>query len=83
MYLEGVQLLPLNQSAYRVNYSTETAILRVFSDLVADSNAGNISLMALLDSSASFDTFNYDHHTVFLIAWYCRLGAVMDPVLPV
>ena len=40
--------------------STETAALRVFSDLVSESDAGNISLMALLDLSAAFDTVDYD-----------------------
>jgi len=59
-YLEGGSLLPLYQSAYRANHSTETAILRVHSDLVAASDAGDISLLALLDLSAAFDTVDYD-----------------------
>ena len=33
-YLEAESLLPRNQSAYRANHSTETATLRVYSDLV-------------------------------------------------
>jgi hypothetical protein len=59
-YLESESLLPQNQSAYRANHSTETAVLRVFSDLVSESDAGNISLMALLDLSAAFDTVDYE-----------------------
>ena len=59
-YLENGSLLPQNQSAYRANHSTETAVLRVFSDLVSASDAGNISLLALLDLSAAFDTVDYD-----------------------
>ena len=58
-YLESESLLPHNQSAYRAG-STETAALRVFSDLVSESDAGNISLMALLDLSAAFDTVDYE-----------------------
>ena len=59
VYLEGALLLPQNQSAYRANHSTETAVLRVFSDLVSDAHCGNISLMALLDLSAAFDTVDH------------------------
>ena len=58
--LESESLLPHNQSAYRAGHSTETAALRVFSDLVSESDTGNISLMALLDLSAAFDTVNYE-----------------------
>jgi len=60
VYLESESLLPLFQSAYRANHSTETAVLRVFSDLVAASDAGNISLMALLDLTAAFDTVDHE-----------------------
>ena len=59
-YLEGGSMLPRHQSAYRANHSTETAVLRVYSDLVTASDAGNISLLALLDLSAAFDTVDYD-----------------------
>ena len=59
-YLESESLLPQNQFAYRANHSTETAVLRVFSDLVSESDAGNIFLMALLDLSAAFDTVDYE-----------------------
>ena len=53
-YLECNALLPVPvcQSAYRANHSTETAVLRVYSDLVTESDAGNISILALLDLSA-------------------------------
>ena len=59
-YLESGSLLPKHQSVHRANHSIETAMLRVFSDLVAASDAGNISLLALLDLSAAFDTVDYD-----------------------
>ena len=58
-YLESESLLPQSQSANQANPSTETAVSCVFSDLVAESGAGNISLMALLDLSAAFDTVDY------------------------
>ena len=59
-YLESESLKPQNQSAYRAGHSTETAALRVFLDLVSESDAGNISLMALLDLSAAFDMVSYE-----------------------
>ena len=59
-YLECNALFPVCQSAYRANHSTETALLRVYSDLVTESDAGNISILALLDLSAAFDTVDYD-----------------------
>jgi hypothetical protein len=58
-YLESNMLLPKNQSAYRANHSTETALLRVYLDLVATCDAGKISLLALLDLSATFDTADH------------------------
>ena len=48
------------QSAYRAMHSTETALLKVISDIrrSLDSNKGVI--MLLLDLSAAFDTVDYD-----------------------
>jgi len=60
VYLESESLLPLFQSAYRANHSTETAILHVYLDLVAGSDVDDISLMVLLDLSAAFDTVDHD-----------------------
>ena len=48
------------QSAYRAMHSTETALLKVVSDIrrSLDSNKGVVLLM--LDLSAAFDTVDYD-----------------------
>ena len=53
------------QSAYRCGYSTETALLRVYSDIVTMVGKGNGSYLVLLDLSAAFDTI--DHDTLFVI----------------
>ena len=37
------------QSAYKVKHSTETALLKVSSDLLASTDAGKVSVLALLD----------------------------------
>ena len=58
-YITQFQLLPAVQSAYRVNHSTETAILKVSSDLLQAVDDGDICLLILLDLSAAFDTVDH------------------------
>ena len=50
----------LFQSAYKKHHSTETALLRVFNDLLNSIDAGNICILNLLDLSAAFDTIDHD-----------------------
>ena len=47
------------QSAYRPGHSTETALLKVMSDLLLSLDKGNVSVVALLDLSAAFDTIDH------------------------
>ena len=54
------ELWPLFQSAYRVCHSTETALLRVLNDLLADSDDGQVFLLTMLELSAAFDTSDHD-----------------------
>ena len=55
-HLSSNGLLPEFQSAYRKGHSTETAVLKVFSDIVDDMNKGKFVLLSLLDLTAAFDT---------------------------
>ena len=48
------------QSAYREHHSTKTAALKVVSDIFNASDAGHVTLLALLDLSAAFDTVDHD-----------------------
>jgi len=62
IHLESSHLLVPFQSAYRSNHSTETALLRVFNDLVMTVDSGRAAVLTLLDFSAAFDTV--DHPTL-------------------
>lgn len=59
-YFESNHLLPTAQSAYRRFHSTETALLKVFSDLSKAVDDGNVCLLGLLDLSAAFDTVDHE-----------------------
>jgi len=59
-YLSAAGLLPRHQSAYRKGHSTETALVKVCSDLIGMMDSGEQALLALLDLSSAFDTVNHD-----------------------
>jgi len=61
-YLKDNDLLPDRQSAYRAYHSTETAVLRVLSDILLALDSGDIAVLTLLDLSAAFDSV--DHATL-------------------
>ena len=58
-YLDRFQLLPELQSAYRKHRSTETATIKVMSDVYEAAEAGSVTLLGLLDVSAAFDTVDH------------------------
>ena len=58
-HLNHNSLLPPNQSAYRQFHSTETALLRVKSDLLMAMDNQKITLLLLLDLSSAFDTIDH------------------------
>ena len=58
-YLLQHQLFPDFQSAYRRGHSTETAVLKVFSNIIDGVEKGNIALVCLLDLTAAFDTVDH------------------------
>ena len=62
-YLTANGLFPKFQSGFRRYHSTETAVLRVLSDIYSAINQDQVSLLALLDVSAAFDTVD---HGIFL-----------------
>jgi len=55
-YLDANCLLPSTQSGFRRGYSTETATIRVLSDLLDAVDRDDTAMLVLLDLSAAFDT---------------------------
>ena len=62
-YLNANQLFSPVQSAYRPNYSTETALVKIVNDLLLALDDGKVSDLTLLDLSAAFDTI---YHNILL-----------------
>jgi len=53
-------MMPQLQSAYRRHHSTETALLKVLSDVYAAIDCQQATLLGLLDLSEAFDCVDYD-----------------------
>ena len=66
-YLINNDIVDTFQSAYKAGHSCETALLRVYNDIVATIGRGNGAILVLLDLSAAFDTMDYDN-------LFCILG---------
>ena len=55
-HLSEHDLYPLLQTAYRRGHSTETALLKIYNDMLMAMNRQDVVLLVLLDLSAAFDT---------------------------
>ena len=58
-YLNLNQLHDPLQSAYRPQHSTETALLKVYNDIMLSIDQGENVILCLLDLSAAFDTIDH------------------------
>ena len=58
-HLSGNNLFEIFQSTYRQNHITETAVLSVLDGLLGSADERLVSLVALLDLSATFDTLDH------------------------
>lgn len=62
----------LYQSGFKTWHSTESALLKVFNDILLANDCGNFVILMLLDLTAEFDTVE---HSVLL---HFRTGVVLD-----
>ena len=60
LHLSSNGFLSEYQSAYRKFHSSETALLRVQSDVLVSLDSGHSTTLLLLDLSAAFDTIVYN-----------------------
>ena len=54
-YLDTNHMLPVVQSAYRRNHSTETALVNIINELLVSADKGQVTLLLTLDQTAAFD----------------------------
>ena len=67
-----------SQSAYRAHHSTETAVVKVLSDILRALDAGNLVMLTMLDLSAAFDTVDHAVLLRRLGTSYGLGGTVLD-----
>jgi len=71
-------LLPRVQSAYRKRHSIETALLRVWSDILTAADRRQVKLLGLLDMSAAFDCVDHDPLLQRLQLGFGLIGVVLE-----
>ena len=59
-HVESNSLNQLFQSAYRYKHSTETALMSVKNDIMAELDKNNAVYLVMLDLSAAFDTIDHE-----------------------
>ena len=59
-YLNANGLLPASQSGFRRDHSTETLLIRLLSDIYGAMDRSQVTLLALFDVSAAFDSVDHD-----------------------
>jgi len=59
VFLDDNDMLPASQSAYRQYHSTETAVLKIYNDMLLAADSGQVSALCLLDLTAAVDTVEH------------------------
>jgi exonuclease III len=77
-YTNAHNLLPSYQSAYRKNYSTETAVVKVVSDILMAMEHQKLTAFVSMDLSAAFDTVDHDILLEVLNRNFGISGSAMD-----
>ena len=71
-HMNKVRPLPSGQSAYRPFHSTETALLKIQSDILLNMDDQKVTLLVMLDLNAAFDTID---HSILLETLGSGFGA--------
>ena len=77
-HLSSNNLLEICQSAYRKDHSTEAAVLSILDGLLVSADERLVSLVALLDLRAAFDTLDHTILLQRLEMTYAVRGTVLD-----
>ena len=77
-YVESNSLLPLVQSGFRRLHSTETAVLKVYNDIILALDSGFIAVLLLLDFSSAFDCVD---HSILLKVLELQFGITASALL--
>ena len=77
-YLNDNNIFNKFQSGFRQKHSTETALLRVSSDIIMRADKGECSVLLLLDLSAAFDTIDHSILLNRLNKWVGLSGSALE-----
>ena len=77
-YAESKSLLPATQSGFRRSHSTETAVIKVYNDVVLALDSGLQTALLLLDFSAAFDCVDHDLLTLVLKTCFGITSSALD-----
>ena len=77
-FFDSNGLMPKMQSAYRRYHSPETAVTKVFNDLLLATDGGQMSAVCLLDLTAAFDTVDHELLLLRLERQFGLRGIVLD-----
>ena len=78
LYLDKHELFPSHQSGFRKNHSTETLLVRLLSDFYGAMDRGQVTLLALFDVSAAFDSVDHPILLQRLSVSFGLAGAPLD-----
>ena len=77
-HLDNQCILDKFQSGFRRHHSTETTLVKVVNDLRLNADSRELSVLALLDLSAAFDTVDHNILIKRLENWVGLSGPVLD-----